>query len=200
MNRCLLFVIIIVCAELSAFCSFRAKDEVLVSCDPSMVAATNSCLSECQPQIWLERWRILTDMNGDGVNEMLLSDAEEADVGGCGGWRLCIKSNECWRCIGEVYFDPAFFAMERTYDGINIWYCHPCNSMSWSMGYYSIDISKATIRKEGIFIERYDERDSIADRVYNAVFKRRDEHPYVLERSKTASDGTVSWVQVRGVF
>ena len=65
------------------------------------------------------------------------------------------------------------------------------------MGYYSIDMSKATIRKEGIFIEWYDERDSIADRVYNAVFKRRDEHPYVLERSKTASDGTVSWVQVR---
>ena len=60
---------------------------------------------------------------------MRLYDAEEADVGCCGGWRLCVKSKECWRCVGEMYFDPAFFAIEQTYDGINIWYCHPCNSM-----------------------------------------------------------------------
>ena len=67
--------------------------EFTLNYDPSSIAVSNDHQSAYWPQPYLERWRIVTDLNGDDKDDLILSDTkdtfENATQSGWGGvWSM----------------------------------------------------------------------------------------------------------------
>ena len=60
--------------------------EFTLNYDPSSVAVSNAHQSAYWPQPYLERWRIVTDLNGDGKDDLILSDTKDTFENAGGGW------------------------------------------------------------------------------------------------------------------
>ncbi len=75
--------------------------EVALDRDPSLVVVTNLYGSVLRRPY--ERWRIMTDLNNDGQDDLILSVPGTLGNGG-GLWNVYVCSNRTWRCIGEISF------------------------------------------------------------------------------------------------
>ncbi len=73
-------------------CGNVEQKEFVLDADPSMVAVTNECPTASDNKPYKERWRIVSDLNGDEVDDLILSDPKESFGNAGGSWMVCINS------------------------------------------------------------------------------------------------------------
>jgi len=173
-------------------------NEFTLEYDPSMVAVTNEDFGGgCQSR-FLERRRIMTDLNKDGVDDMILSDPLNCFGTGGGGWFVYFVGDGCWRCIGDVGMNRDAFAFDSVGDEVDLWYYWRSSGCDGTLGYYSFNHEGMKKGCRQISVRFGDDReDSVYGCIYRGIFGYAHNHKYVVEESETSADGTVSWRMVR---
>lgn len=173
------------------------QKEFVLDVDPSTVAVSNEWQTTSEPRPFNERWRIVSDLNDDGVDDLILSDPNEASGNAGISWMVYLRDNGLWRYIGDVDLHPRAFTLEPTYAGVNIWnYWRNSCSDGW-FGYYRVTNGRLGKKPMQIFIPDSGEKDSVFTRVYMAIFGCPHPHPFSLEKSTTSTNGIVSWEKIR---
>jgi hypothetical protein len=161
--------------------------------DPSLVAISNDHQSVYCPQPYLERWRIVTDLNGDGKDDLILSDTKDMFGNACGGWSVYISSNGYWRCIGDVGLHPGGFTFDQVHNEVDLWYYIRSSAQMGYLGYYSFSPNGMKKGDNKIFIRANGDDENVFDRMNKAIFEYSYKHPYRLESSETSTNGVVLW-------
>lgn len=73
-------------------------NEFTLNYNPLSVAISNDHQSAYWPQPYLERWRIVTDLNGDGKDDLILFDTKDTFGNAGGGY----QQQRFLRCVGDV--------------------------------------------------------------------------------------------------
>ena len=143
----------------------------------------------------MERWRIITDLNGDGKDDMILSDDPEYFGNGGGPWGVYVNSNGFWKCIGDVGLYPSSgaFAFDEVGDEVDLWYYGHCSAQEGAIGYYTFKSDGMKKEFERIFIRGGNDSESVYDRICKDVFGYAGKHPYRFEKSETSTNGLVTW-------
>ncbi len=173
------------------------QKEFVLDADPSMVAVSNEFPTASDHKPYKERWRIVSDLNGDGVDDLILSDQKNMFGNAGGPWMVYLHNDCVWRYIGDVEFSPGVVTLEATQDGVNIWnYCRN-SARDGYFGYYHVANGKLTKQPMQIHIVSTDKEDSIFSRIDMAIFGYPSSHPFRLEESSTSTNGVVSWKKIR---
>jgi len=166
--------------------------EVVLDHDPSLMTVTN--LYGNMPQRPYERWRIVTDLNNDGQDDLILSVPGTFGNGG-GLWNVYICSNRMWRCICEISFQQGFFAMDKVLDEVQLWFYWHMSSHDGYLGYYSFSPDGRVGDARKLLVES--KYNSLSEQIGKAVFGSVHGHPYRFEASETSTNGAVSWKMKR---
>ncbi len=165
--------------------------------DPSLDAVSNDIVTVQNPNPFLERWRVVTDLNNDGVEDLILSDPREKPWTYETSWMVYVHTNSVWVYQGDVIFRPDMVTFEQTYNGVNIWKYTPISGHEGFLGYNRFADGKLDRRPNRMHIVYEDENDCIFFRLNNAVFGHPSTQPFRLESSETSTNGVVSWKFVR---
>lgn len=174
------------------------QKEFVLDVDPSMVAVSNEFPTASDRKPYKERWRIISDLNGDGVNDLILSDQKDLFGNAGGPWMVYLNSNGSWRYIGDVGLHPGAVTLEATQDGVNIWNYRRNSARDGHFGYYHVANGKLKKQPTQIRVARTGEEESIFARIEMAIFGHPSPHPFRLEESATSTNGVVSWKMIRG--
>ena len=172
-------------------------DECILDYDPSLVAITNDHQSAICPQPYLERWRIVTDLNNDGKDDLILSDTKDTFGNAGGGWLVYINSNGCWRCIGDVGLYPGAFTFDRVHNEVGLWYYVRSSAQEGHVGYYSFHSGGMRKDVNQIFVRTAGEDENVFGCMDKAIFGYAHRHPYRFDTSETSTNGIVSWKTIR---
>ncbi len=165
--------------------------------DPSLNAVSNDVVTAKNPKPFLERWRIVSDLNGDGINDLILSEPKQKPWTSEASWMVYIHTNSIWSYQGDVVFRPDMVTLERTYNGVNIWKYIRLGGREGFLGYDRFVNGKLDRKTNRIHIAHEDEDDCIFLRLNNAVFGHSSTLPFRLESSETSTNGVVSWKFIR---
>ena len=165
--------------------------------DPSLVAVSNDHQSAYWPQPYLERWRIVTDLNGDGKDDLILSDTKDTFGNAGGGWLVYINSNGCWRCVGDVALYPGAFTFDRVHNEVDLWYYARSSAQEGHFGYYSFHSGGMRKGANQIFVRTAGEDENVFGCMDKAIFGYAHRHPYRFDTSETSTNGIVSWKTIR---
>ena len=165
--------------------------------DPSL----KPILSQTVNDEFSERFRILTDLDGDGTEDMLLSGGPE-EFGMSGGpWTVYLSRNGKFIKVGEVYAHPLAIAIEpdhgRLYKDVQdrryarIWVYLRSSGTAGRYGFYVVR-EKAVDEFESVEIYPGDGGTSLGNAIYRATFTQSP-IPFTLQRSTTSADGKVTW-------
>ena len=171
--------------------------EFSIKTDPSMFALTNEYQTVSAPKPFKERWRIMSDLNGDGVNDLILSESMDALGRATVSWMVYLHKKDLWRYIGDIEFHPDVVAIESTDKGINIWNYLTNSGSDGFFGYYHVSNEKLGSKPMQILVSTSDNENSIFSRINTAIFKSPNTHPFILEKSSTSTNGIVSWKKIR---
>ena len=173
------------------------QKEFVLDADPSMVAVSNEFPTASDHKPYKERWRIVSDLNGDGVDDLILSDPKDAFGNAGGSWMVYLHDDGAWRYIGDMVLYPGVVTLETTQNGVNIWnYCR--NSVhDGYFGYYPVANGKLNKHPIQIHVSSTSEEDSIFSRIEMAIFGYPSPHPFRFEESTTTTNGVVSWKKIR---
>jgi len=172
----------------------------LAGSDPSLIPLKKTNGEEK----YAERFRILTDLDGDGVNDMLLSKGPE-ESGSMGyGWSVYSNRKGEFRQIGEIWAHPMAIAVEpdrarmskkgsEEHRHARIWVYLKGGGNTGSFGYYRVG-EKSVDKLASIEIYPGDAGTVLGNAIYNATFEISP-IPIVVERSSTSKEGKVSWAK-----
>ena len=150
---------------------------------------------------YAERQRILSDLDGDGHSDMLLSGSPD-EFGTMGGpWTVYLsRMGENVR-IGEVWAHPMAIAIEpdqarihkdlKTRRFARIWVYLKASGSAGTFGYYRVG-EESVDEIKSIEIYPGDGGTVVGNAIYKATFKQSP-IPFTMERSTTGDDGTVKW-------
>lgn len=173
------------------------QKEFVLDADPSMVAVSNEFPAASAHKPYKERWRIVSDLNGDGVDDLILSDPQDMFGNAGGPWMVYLHNDGAWHYIGDVGFCPGVVTLEATKDGVNIWnYCRN-SARGGNFGYYHVANGKLNKQPMQMHVVSTDEENSIFSRIDMAIFGYPSSHPFRLEESSTSTNGVVSWKKIR---
>lgn len=152
-------------------------------------------------QSYVERWRVLADLDGDGVQDMMLSGCA-ATFGNAGGsWTVYLSRNGEFKRVGDLFAHPGAIAFEpdqgRYKDDVaerryaRIWTFHHGSASSGMLGYFRVG-EHAVDDFRGLEIYGGDGGTDLGNALYKATFKNSI-IPFTLERSTTDADGNVVW-------
>lgn len=169
--------------------------------DPSLIPHLNSLDGAAQK--YSERSRILTDLNGDGVEDMLLSGGPEA-FGTMGGpWTVYLSQGGDFKAIGEVWAHPMAIAIEPDQDRIQtdakarrfarIWVYLKSSGRNGSFGYYRVG-NESVDGIKAVEIYPGDGGTDLGRAIYEATFKKSP-IPFKIQHSTTGDDGKVTWTE-----
>lgn len=183
---------------------------VLLLLLPFLAVAEDPSLTPCEnptdgaEQKYLERWRVLADLNGDGTQDMLLSGGPQAFGKSGGFWTVYINTDGSYHAIGDIFAHPKAISIEPDQARFvadsascrfsRIWVYLRGGGGAGAFGYYRIGKDSVDEMKS---LEIYpgDSGTDIGRGIYEAVFKR-SVIPYKLQRSKTSERGNVTWNDV----
>ena len=174
-----------------------AQKEFVLDVDPSTVAVSNEYQTALAPRPFNERWRIVSDLNGDGVNDLILSDPKETFGNAGGSWMIYMCRDNLWRYIGDVELHPGVVTLETTDVGVNIWNYWRNSGSDGYFGYYRVANGILGKSPMQILISSSGEEDSVFTRIDMAIFGCPNPHPFSLEESMTSTNGIVSWRKIR---
>jgi hypothetical protein len=150
---------------------------------------------------YAERQRILTDLDADGDDDMLLSGSPD-EFGNMGGpWTVYLSRKGEYVRIGEVWAHPMAIAIEpdqaKIYNDLTmrrfarIWVYLRAGGSAGTFGYYRVGEESVDDIKS---IEIYpgDGGTDTGRAIYDAAFKQ-SVIPFTVQRSTTAENGTVTW-------
>ena len=121
--------------------------ESVLDHDPSLVACTNDSPSQYWPGPYHERWRVVTDLNGDGIDDLILSEPMRYFGTGGGCWDAYYNvSNRLWRRVGDVGMKPWAFTMDKMWNEVDLWYHWHSSACEGSIGYHTF--TKDGMRKK----------------------------------------------------
>ena len=169
----------------------------ILDCDPSSVAVSNDHQSAYWPQPYLERWRIVTDLNGDGKDDLILSDTKDTFGNAGGGWLVYISSNGFWRCVGDVDLYPGAFTFDRVHNEVDLWYYSRSSAQEGHFGYYSFHSGGMRESKNQIFVRTEGADENVFGCMDKVIFGYAHRHPYRFDASETSTNGIVSWKTIR---
>ena len=202
MNRVLIFSVVGV--ALSAIARpavvvgpWEAKSvEFVLDYDPSMTAVSNTHVTMSTKVPFKERWRIISDLNGDGVDDLILSEPKDMFGNAGGSWMVYLCGDGRWRYVGDVVLYPGVFFLDQVDHGMNLWYCIRADAAACHFGYYRVANGKLDARPVQIRIDATGKEDSVFSRVYMSVFGHPRAHPFSYEESVTSTNGVVVWEKV----
>jgi hypothetical protein len=174
-----------------------------LAADPSMIAHPNSI--EGTGQTYSERLRILTDLDGDGVEDLLLS-GDSASSGKMGRvWSVYLKRKGEYAQVGEIWAHPKAIAIEQDQDRIRsdpkarrharIWVYLRGSGRNGSFGYYRVG-DQGVDELKSVEIYPGDGGTELGNAIYEATFKRSPV-PFKIQHSTTSATGEVSWADTK---
>ena len=150
---------------------------------------------------YVERSRIIVDLDGDGTNDMLLSGSPE-EFGTMGGpWAVYLNRDGDYKRIGEVWAHPRAIVFEpdqarilnepKSHRFVRVWVYLKTSGSAGSFGYFRVG-KDSVDEMTSIEIYPCDGGTGIGRAVYEAAFKKSP-IPFKIQGSTTAEDGTVTW-------
>lgn len=171
--------------------------------DPSLVPLQNP--TDGAPRKYSERSRILTDLDGDKVDDMLLSGGSY-EFGTMGGpWAVYLNRDGDFVRVGEIWAHPLAIAIEpdqarihkdaKTRRYARIWVYLKSSGRIGAFGYYRV--GEDTIDEmKSIEIYPGDGGTALGNAIYEATFKHSP-IPFTIEHSTTDDAGKVSWSKTK---
>ena len=171
--------------------------------DPSRVAAR----SEQEEGRFVERLRLLADLDGDGERDMLLSGSP-GNFGNAGGpWTVYLRRGGEFKAAGELFAHPKAIAIEPDQDRFRreigdkryarVWAYLRGGAGAGQIGFFRIGEEKVD-EYSHIEIHLGNEDKGIGKSIYDGVFGAPSPIAFTLEASTTSTDGKVSWAVVEG--
>jgi hypothetical protein len=150
---------------------------------------------------YVERYRIVVDLDGDGMNDMLLSGKPDA-YGKMGVlWTVFLDRAGNFTAVGTIVAHPAAIAFESDSAAnlkeaperrfVRIWVYHRAGGSSGGFGYYRVGADSVD-EMRGIEIYPGDGGSDLGRAIYKATFERSP-IPFILQQSSTGDDGVVTW-------
>lgn len=160
--------------------------------DPS----TQPVPDETGRQKFRERTRILVDLDGDGSEDVLLSNPASAGNSGV-DWSVYLRRKGDFRRIGNLWAHPKAISFERvpgeSHKGIlaRVWVYVRSGAGEGSFGYCLVkEDSVEELQAIGIYPGAG--KDSIGEKLYAATFGQSPVL-FQVEQSRTTETGEVSW-------
>ncbi len=154
---------------------------------------------------YVERYRILVDLDDDGAKDLLLS-GPIGQFGTMGGlWEVYFNRDGNYQLIGEIWAHPLAIAFEpdqsrfqsqsMSHRFTRIWVYLKSSGSAGAFGYYRV--GRDTV-DEMTTIEIYpgDGGTEIGRAIYQAAFQKSS-IPYELQHSETTENGTVAWKEFK---
>lgn len=180
-------------------CLLLSSNLLLAKDDPSILPLQNP--SEVANSKYSERLRILTDLDGDGVEDMLLSGGPETSGTMGRTWTVYLSRSKDFRRIGEVSAHPIAIAIEPDQDRAQtdakirrfarIWVYLKSSGRNGSFGYFRVGDNSVDEMK-AIEIYPGDGGTDLGRAIYDATFKQSPT-PFKIQQSTTSDDGKVTW-------
>jgi len=153
---------------------------------------------------YAERYRVLVDLDGDGVEDMLLSGSPD-EFGTMGGsWTVYLNRESDFVEVGEIWAHPMAIAFEPDQARIHndpkihrfarIWVYLKSSGSSGGLGYYRVG-RESVDKMGGIEIYPGDGGTALGNAIYEATFKN-SVIPFTMQHSKTDEDGKVTWNEI----
>lgn len=172
--------------------------------DPSLQPVRSVLESEDRTSPFAERWRVLTDLDGDGVKDMIIS-TELSLFGNSGGfWTVYLKRDNDWQAVGNINAHPRAISIEPDKDRIlkdsksrshaRVWTYSRAGGGAGQLGYYRIG-EKSVEEFRSVEIYPGDSGTPLGRKLYKATFEKSP-IPMQLEISETNESGKVSWKSV----
>jgi hypothetical protein len=150
---------------------------------------------------YVERSRIIVDLDGDGMEDTLLSGGPE-EFGTMGGpWSVLLRRENGFVRVGEVWAHPAAISFEEDQSRISedfttrrytrIWAYLKSSGRAGSLGYYRVGDSIVD-ELQGIEIYPGDGGTNLGNALFGEAF-RESSIPFRRERSLTTVTGQVTW-------
>jgi len=150
---------------------------------------------------YAERYRILVDLDGDDVDDMLLTGSPDEFGRGGGPWTVYLNRKGSFIEVGHIDAHPMAIAFEPDHKRImegdkehrhaRIWVYHGLSGRAGILGYFRIG-EKGVDEFEGIEIYPGDGGTALGNALTEATFKN-SVIPFKMEHSKTDEDGKVTW-------
>ena len=151
----------------------------------------------------VERWRICADLDGDGVQDMMLSGGP-ATFGNAGGsWGVYLSRDGEYLRLGDIFAHPMAIAIEPDRDRYQtdenkrryarIWTYSRGSASSGMLGYYRVG-EKTVDTFECLEVYPGDGGTCLGNGVIDAVFKESPV-PFTLEYSSTDENGNLLWTK-----
>jgi hypothetical protein len=150
---------------------------------------------------YAERYRILVDLDGDGLNDMLLSGSPD-EFGTMGGpWTVYLNRKSDFVEVGEVWAHTMAITFEpdqarissdpKTRRHARIWVYLKSSGSNGTLGYYTVG-EDSVDKASGVTIYPGDGGTPLGRRLYEATFKQSP-IPFTMETSTTTEAGKVTW-------
>ena len=168
--------------------------------DPSTIPGVDG-VGDKEPGAFAERFRITADLDGDGRDDLILSEDIRTFGTGGGTWTVYLSRPAGFDEVGTITAHPGAVSIEPDHDAIQrqekdriyvrIWTYWKSSGREGSLYYYRVGPS-------GVFdggrltIYPGDGGSELGRGVYEAVFKH-SEIPLRVEKSSTDAKGTVTW-------
>lgn len=175
---------------------------IIVSCHASAGDPSLKALEDPTERVkYAERYRILVDLDGDGINDMLLSGSPD-EFGTMGGpWNVYLNREGDYIEVGEIWAHPMAIAFEPDQGRIHndpklhrfarIWVYLKSSGSAGTLGYYRVG-RESVDKMSGIEIHPGDGGTTLGNALYEATFKN-SVIPFTMQHSKTDEDGNVTW-------
>lgn len=168
-----------------------------LSADPSDKAAPHPNA----PTGYAERWRILADLDGDEVEDLLLSEPTVL-FGKMGGeWTIYLKKDEKFTPLGTVHAHPRALSLEPDFDRhlrrkedrylARIWVYLRSGGGRGSFGYFRVG-NDSVDPFRGFEIYPNDSGTTLGQAIYAALLESSP-IPFRLQFSRTTEEGEVQW-------
>jgi hypothetical protein len=144
---------------------------------------------------YAERWRILVDLDQDGKDDMLLGNPQTAGNSGM-AWDVYLHRNNDFRRIGDLWAHPKAISFEKvpgeSHEGVlaRVWVYVRGGAGTGRFGYHRL---KEDAVEKLAAIGIYPDQGGIGESIYKTTFEKSP-ISCKKEYSKTAEDGTVTWI------
>ena len=152
---------------------------------------------------YVERWRVIADLDGDEKDDLILSDGPSAFGKAGGSWTVYLRRGEEFKKVGSIDAHPKAIAIEADHDRnqrdlkdrrfARIWVYLRGGAGEGKFGYYRINETKVD---DLVKLDLYpDGDDELGQAIYKATFGSESPIPYSLEYSSTDELGKVTWAE-----
>ncbi|MES2661612.1 MAG: hypothetical protein V4689_23540 [Verrucomicrobiota bacterium] len=155
---------------------------------------------------YVERYRIVVDLDGDGSKDLILSDGPAAFGKSGGSWTVYLSRNGDFNKVGEITAHPKAISIEPDQDRgmkeaerrkfARIWVYLRSSGSAGTFGYFRVG-ERGVDELQRLEIYPGDGGTVLGNAIYDATFKNSP-IAFTVESSTTSDAGAVTWSPVEG--